>query len=365
MIGRTLTRYFGMRFVSAFFMIFIGIFALVALVEFIESMRRAAGEVTAPAWLIAQMALFRVPQITERIMAFAVLVGAMACYLNLSRRLELVVARAGGMSAWQFIGPAVIAAFCIGILATTIYNPLAATLQERSKTIEFGIHGGGGQRSGLQQTGSGYWVRQRGGNGHSVMYAATSSDQGVRLGGVTVFTYDADGRYSERIEAKSAGLESGFWRLADVRIYAPDVPPRDTDEYHLPTQLGAEQVRQSFATPETVPFWDLPSYIKVAENAGRAAAGYKLQYQLLLARPFVLASMVLLAAAVSLRLFRFGGVQNMVLSGIGAGFLLYVLSKITEDLSKAELMNPVAAAWLPAVVGGLTGLVALLHLEDG
>jgi len=75
--------------------------------------------------------------------------------------------------------------------------------------------------------------------------------------------------------------------------------------------------------------------------------------------------MVLLAAAVSLRFFRFGGIQKMVLSGIAAGFLLYVLSKVTEDLSKAELMHPVAAAWLPVFVGGVTGCVALLYQEDG
>jgi lipopolysaccharide export system permease protein len=68
---------------------------------------------------------------------------------------------------------------------------------------------------------------------------------------------------------------------------------------------------------------------------------------------------------VSLRFFRMGGVQKMVLSGIAAGFLLYVLSKVTEDLSKAELMHPVTAAWLPVVVGSFTGLLALLHQEDG
>jgi lipopolysaccharide export system permease protein len=90
-----------------------------------------------------------------------------------------------------------------------------------------------------------------------------------------------------------------------------------------------------------------------------------LQLQKLLARPFLLAAMVLLAAAVSLRFFRFGGVQKMVLSGVAAGFLLYVLSKVTEDLSKAELMHPVAAAWLPVLVGGVTGFIALLYQEDG
>jgi lipopolysaccharide export system permease protein len=55
----------------------------------------------------------------------------------------------------------------------------------------------------------------------------------------------------------------------------------------------------------------------------------------------------------------------MVLGGVASGFLLYVVSKLTDDLSKAELMNPTIAAWLPAVVGGLAGTLALLHQEDG
>jgi lipopolysaccharide export system permease protein len=114
-----------------------------------------------------------------------------------------------------------------------------------------------------------------------------------------------------------------------------------------------------------VSFWQLPTYIRSSESSGFATAGYRLQYHKLIAQPFLLAAMVMLAASVSLRFFRMGGVQKMVLSGVGAGFLLYVLSKVTEDLSKAELMHPIAAAWLPVFVGGLTGFLALLYQEDG
>jgi lipopolysaccharide export system permease protein len=81
--------------------------------------------------------------------------------------------------------------------------------------------------------------------------------------------------------------------------------------------------------------------------------------------PLYLVAMVLLAAAVSLRLFRSGGVQRMVLSGVAAGFLLYILSKVTGDLSKASLMPPIVAALLPPFLGGVTGFVALLYQEDG
>ena len=196
-----------------------------------------------------------------------------------------------------------------------------------------------------------FWVSQRSDDGQAIINAKTSRDQGVGLNGVSVFTFDQDGHFKQRIEARAALLEPGDWRLLDARVYALGTLPADHAEYRLKTSLTPEQVRESFATPETVPFWELPLYIKIAEHAGLVAAGYRLQFQKLLARPFLLAAMVFLAAAVSLRFFRFGGVQKMVLSGVAAGFLLYVLSKVTEDLSKAELMHPVAAAWLPVLVG--------------
>jgi lipopolysaccharide export system permease protein len=362
-IGGTLSRYFGMRFLTSVIGSFIGVVALAAMIDYIELMRRGADWPNATAWLLAKISMFRVPQLTERIMPFSVLVGAMSCYLSLSRRLELVVARAAGVSAWQFVAPAMIGAFAFGVIATTIYNPVSATLHERSKRLEAGMQGE--NLSALQGSTSGFWVRQKSADGSAIINANSSREQGAELGGVSVFTFDSEGHFQTRIEAKSATLQQGYWLLDDARIYANGKAPDIEDSYRLATNLTLEQVRESFATPETVPFWQLPNYINMADRAGLGAAGYRLQYQLLLARPFLLAAMVMLAASVSLRFFRMGGVQKMVLSGIAAGFLLFVLSKITEDMSKSELMSPVAAAWIPVVVGGLTGFVALLYQEDG
>jgi lipopolysaccharide export system permease protein len=250
-----------------------------------------------------------------------------------------------------------------GTGATTIYNPVSAVLHERSKRLEADMLGE--NMSALQENTSGFWVRQKSADGAAIINANSSREQGAVLGGVSVFTFDSEGHFQSRIEAKSATLQQGYWQLDEARVYVSGKAPDIEDSFRLATNLTLEQVRESFATPETVPFWQLPTYIDMADRAGLGAAGYRLQYQLLLARPFLLAAMVMLAASVSLRFFRFGGVQKMVLSGITAGFLLFVLSKITEDMSKSELMSPVAAAWIPVVVGGLTGFVALLYQEDG
>jgi len=364
MITGRLYRYFAMRFFNYVSASFIGVVALAAMMDYVEMMRRGADWPHATAWVLAEISLLRVPQLTEHIMPFSVLVGAMACYVTLSRRLELIIARAAGVSAWQFVAPAVVVALLFGAFATTVYNPLAAMLHERSKRIESELLGEL-PTSALQESTSGFWVRQKSTAGAAILNAKSSRDQGAQLGGVTVYTFDSAGHFRDRIEATSATLERGYWLLDDARVYAVGKPPALQETYRLGTNLTLEQVRESFATPETVPFWELPSYIEMADRAGLSAAGYRLQYNVLLSRPFLLAAMVLLGASVSLRFFRFGGVQSMILGGICAGFLLFVLSKITEDMSTAELLSPVLAALIPVLVGSLTGFVVLLYQEDG
>ena len=363
MVTNTLGRYFAGRFVISALGVFASIFVLLVLVDYIEMVRKTSGLASASAVMVAETSLFRVPQLLEKMMPFCVLIGAMTCYLALSRRLELVVARSAGVSAWQFIAPALASSILLGILATIAYNPMSANLRELSKRMEaelFGAAPGGGI-----QDASGFWLNQINPDGQVMINAARSEQQGARLTGLTLFRFDADGHFKERIEAREATLEEGHWLFKSVRRYSLDAAPIDQDSFELPTSLTPAQVRNSFSTPETVSFWQLPSYIRSSESSGFATAGYRLQYHKLLAQPFLLAAMVMLAAAVSLRFFRFGGVQKMVLSGVGAGFLLYVLSKVTEDLSKAELMHPIAAAWLPVCVGGLAGFLALLYQEDG
>jgi len=363
MVTNTLGRYFAGRFVISALGVFASIFLLLVLVDYIEMVRKTSGLASASAIIVAETSLFRVPQLLEKMMPFCILIGAMTCYLALSRRLELVVARAAGVSAWQFISPALASAILLGVLATTAYNPMSANLRELSKQMEaelFGSAPGGGI-----QDASGFWINQVNSDGQVIINAARSEQQGVRLTGLTLFRFDNDFQFKERIEAREATLEDGYWLFRAVRRYSLDAPPLEQDSFRLATSLTPAQVRNSFSTPETVSFWQLPSYIRSSESSGFATAGYRLQYHKLIAQPFLLAAMVMLAASVSLRFFRFGGVQKMVLSGVGAGFLLYVLSKVTEDLSKAELMHPIAAAWLPVLVGGLTGFLALLYQEDG
>ena len=133
MMTNTLGRYFAGRFVVSAVGVFASIFVLLVLVDYIEMVRKTSGLASASAITVAETSLFRVPQLLEKMMPFCVLIGAMTCYLALSRRLELVVARAAGVSAWQFIAPALASAILLGVAR---HHRLQSDVGESARTLQ-------------------------------------------------------------------------------------------------------------------------------------------------------------------------------------------------------------------------------------
>ncbi len=363
MVGATLWRYFATRFLVSILGLFAFAAVLIFIFDFLELVRRAADKEGFSVFTIAMVSLLRIPVLLEQVLPFATLFGAIMAFVTLSRSLELVIARASGMSIWQFAAPAMIVALVIGTLAVVAYNPLAVALKDHSDRLSVEIFGS--SEKVLLQTSSNAWLRQDGRDGETILRASQSTDQGLHLYGVTIFAFDRNGVFRERVEANEAILGDGTWDMRNVVVYTADDEPRHYESYLVSTYLGPLEVRQSIASPDSVSFWDLPRLIELAQRAGLPAYRYSLQYETLFARPLLLAAMVLIAAAVSLRVSRFGGLGKMILGGITAGFVLYVLTELTKDLGGAGIISPVVAAWSPGIVATLMGFTILLHQEDG
>jgi lipopolysaccharide export system permease protein len=360
-IGRTLGVYVALRFLKMIAGVFATIYMLIFTLDFVELMRRAGDAEGASTGIMVTLAFYRAPSIAEQVLPFAVLFGAMGALLGLSRKLELVVARAAGVSAWQFLQPGIVTGALIGIIAVTMFNPIASNFKQRAANIEAKIF----SKSGSATNAKDLWLRQKSMDGQAVVRAISASDQGRQLNQVTFYNYDAAGRFIDRVEATKAVLFEGYWQLTDARVVSTIDEPQTYGSFLVATNLEVEQVRRSFTPPEQVSYWDLPEVIDRTERAGLDATRYRLQEAALTARPLLLVAMILVAATVSLRFFRFGGVARMVLGGVVAGFVLYVATELTEDLGANGIIAPVMAAWLPAILGSLLGVLALLHQEDG
>lgn len=360
-IGWTLAIYFARRFAIMVLGIFLFFAILVGTITYLEFMTRSMSANAFDPIQVLLLTTYKIPGIAEELLPFVTLFGSISAFVIANRRLEVVVARAAGLSAWQFLLPACAVGLLIGILGTTVYNPVATALKGWADSAQAQLFSNAPQGS---DTGP-IWLRQAAEGRESIIGAGQTFDHGMGLSNVTAFTFNENGSFRERIDAAKGHYTDGEWLLDNATITTPGHTPKVQKVYHLPTSLSPNQVRQTFDNVDSNSFWELPALIAAARAAGVSADRYELRYHNLLSRPVVLLAMVLIAAIVSLRFSRSRDVGNMILAGVAVGFMLYVVSKIAWDLGSGGIVPPQLAAWLPAIVTLLVGTTVLLHLEDG
>ncbi len=361
----TLSSYVGRHFLVGFLAVFFVFVSLIFLFDVIELLRRSATKADVPFQAVLEMALLKLPHMGQEIFPFAVLFGGMAAFWRLTRSHELVVTRAAGVSAWQFLTPALMLAFLLGLMQIMAINPLASATLSRFERLE-AVHLKG-QKSALAISESGLWLRQAYKNGQAVVHAERVFQQGVEveLGSVVVYIYKGTDQFVGRIDAESANLEDGFWHMYEATIFQPEKPSSYEKEYWLETDLTLTRIQDSFAPPETMSFWDLPGFIHTLEAAGFSGVRHRLHWHSLLAAPLLMCAMVLIAATFTLRHTRRGGTTFIIGAGVMTGFILYFFSDVVFALGLSDSIPVTLAAWTPSGVATLLGVAMLLHLEDG
>lgn len=171
--------------------------------------------------------------------------------------------------------------------------------------------------------------------------------------------------YAGRLDAESALLRNGFWELHNAHLTVPERPTEKRALYRLPTSLTLDRIQESFAPPQTLSFWELPQFIATLESAGLSSLKHRMFFYRLLAQPLLLCAMVLLAAVFTPRSMRRGGTLAVVISGIVAGFILFMTNDVALTFGVSGTIPPFLAAWAPAIASLMLGVAALLQKEDG
>jgi lipopolysaccharide export system permease protein len=340
--------------------------AVIVLVQFVDLSRQVGVRAEVGAGELFGLTLLRAPSVIQILLPFVFLFGVIAAYVGLNRRSELVAMRAAGVSAWRFIFPAGMAAFVAGVLTVVALNPLAAAMNAR-----FELDRARMMENYLPGAPKDVWLRQGDETNQIVIHATARDTVGgmVRLKGVSLFVYQKNARgqpeFKRRMEAAEAQLMPGFWQLRDVREATAGENSVHSDTLSIRSSMDAEAAMERFTSPEAIAFWRLPAAIRVTEQAGFSASGYKLRYHQLLATPVLFAAMTVLAAAFSLRLARLGGLAGLAGAGVALGFVVFFFDQFSGALAKGDIIPLFAAAWAPPLVALLSGLTLLCYTEDG
>jgi lipopolysaccharide export system permease protein len=362
-ISPTLALYIGGRFLAWVFGVSLVLAGVVLLGDAIELLRRTSEKPNVGFGIVVVMAFLQLPSTAQEVMPFGLLGATLGCLAQLSRTSELIIVRASGASIWQVLTPAVLLGLAIGVLRVSAFDPLSAAATERFDRMQQRYINDSDPMVRVSPTG--LWLRQATANDSYVLNARSIAPNRALFSEVTLLSFDAQDRFLERVDAASAELKDQAWILKDVRIIQPDKPPTSAAGLTIPAKLTYDQLLESFASAETLSFWQLPSFISVLESSGLPSRAHRLKYQRLLATPLLFVGIILLATSFSLRLPRFGGLPLAIGAGAMAGFLLYFLSSLAAALGVSSSMPLVLAAWGPAIITAILGITLLLYVEDG
>jgi lipopolysaccharide export system permease protein len=335
---------------------------LVMLIDFVEVSRSFSGHDLGAVRIIGLM-LMKSPTVILQLLPFVFLFGTLGAFVSLNRRSELIAMRAAGVSAWRFVFPAAGAAVLIGVLSVAVLHPAAASLDGLYSREWTRIRGGGGEEA------SAIWLREGDESRQIVIRADARNLATGALKDVSFFIYtvgpDGNRAFNERIDAASATLSAGSWRLTDARGASVGQQAREYASLDLPSSIAEDDAFNQFADPESTPFWSLPNQIGRIEQAGFSATAHRLEFQQLLAMPLMFGAMSILAAAFSLRLMRLGDLARMSIAAVVLGFAFFFINQFTAALGAAEAIPPFLAAWLPPILTVLSAFTLLFYTEDG
>ncbi|WP_265499160.1 LPS export ABC transporter permease LptG [Paracoccus beibuensis] len=367
-----LAGYVAKRFLRSFLLI-AGVFLLILfLIDMIEMIRRFSDRGIGLGGA-ARLAALNIAGSFYSILPLMTVLAGIALFLGLARSSEMVAIRASGRSALRVITAPSLTAVAVGALTVGLLNPLVAATGALYDDAVAEIDRAGSQTVSVGD--SAVWLRQAMQSdgeeaGQIVIRASRASPDAVTLYEASFMVFGADAGPIRRIEARKARLIPGAWELTDVADFPlnsgnPQAEVLRSETLRLASDLTAQRIREGFGRPESVPVWQLPTFIAGLERAGFSAARHSVWFQMELARPFLMAAMVMIAAAFTMQHVRGRNTGAAVLVAFGAGIALFFLRNLAQVLGDNGQISPAMAAWTPPLVGALLAMALILKREDG
>lgn len=374
-LSLTLSLYIVRQFLFGVLMVLAVFGMLIFMLDMLELVKRASNK-DIPFLVLVEMGLLKFPQVGQKVLPFAILIGTVLSYSKLTRTQELAVMRSAGVSVWQFLLPALLAASILGGLVIILINPVSCAMISQYERMENKYFRG--RSSFMDVSADGIWLRQQNISkdnkviGETILNAQHTAGMldKLELQDVTMFVFalgktGKPDHFIRRIDAKSASLLDNFWQLKSVIVTDSDSSAVKHDEYFLETTLTVKDIHNSFAPPDTISFWALPSFIRKLQESGFSALQHRLYWHTILLSPLFFTAMVTIGALFSLRPARQGRTGLLITASILTGFLIYFLTNLVSSFGLSGSMPVLVAAWAPVIACMLTGVGLLLHVEDG
>ncbi|MCX8505592.1 MAG: LptF/LptG family permease, partial [Alphaproteobacteria bacterium] len=235
----TLSYYIGRRFLSWVGLMLFALAVLVSLGNFLELLRKTAASENVTIGRMIPVVLYRLPFDMQYYLHFVVLFATIICFWQLSRTSELIVARAVGVSARQFLTPVVVIGVSLALFKILVWSPISAATYTRYERLLAVVQGG--VTTEFDLVANNLWLREKlsrdNFTGSYILHARKTSPDFIHVGRVSIMLFDQEGSMEKRYDAERVELVVGNWQLFNVTETLMGELPVPVANFSLPTEF--------------------------------------------------------------------------------------------------------------------------------
>lgn len=312
---------------------------------------------------LMQYYLFMAPEIMNRMMPVACLLGVVLTLSNLSRANELVALFAAGMSLLRISAPML---FWVALIAAGSYGLSDRILPLTARQKNFIFYNEIKKRPDMFSVvkTDRIWYRSN----NTIFNIKTLNPETSKAQGLTMYFFSDAWDLMQMISAREVEIRGKTWILRDgsVTLFSSESSFPLTSNFRektLPMGEDSQDLTSSGQTSEMLSQAELARFIGRNKEAGLDTLRYEIDYHAKFSFALSGLVMVLLGIPFAVGRARSGGIMLNLGICIGLVFGYWVLYSSSLTLGGHGQLPPVLAAWAPNLLMAAFGLFLLRRLK--
>ncbi|MEJ6951240.1 LptF/LptG family permease [Natronospora cellulosivora (SeqCode)] len=314
---------------------------------------------------LLQLFFLNLPAIVIFTLPMATLLGTIMAFGRLSGDSEITALRAGGISIYKIVAPAIITGLIMTFITIGVHEYLVPRANNISEEIVWEFRHG--QRR--PNTQSNLLLPNTDSRGRPDFFLYTrrfDGDTGEMLD--VIFQDYEDGRPIQLIEAEKAiWREDGGWQFIDGRIIyltvGERIPAITFAEYtQAPLDFRPAQISQLAKSISDMNYSELRERIELERQQGKSVNKELIELYHRISIPFANVIFALLAAVLGIQPQRSGGSATGMGISLAVIFVYYTIMTIGSALGEQGTISPFLGAWVQNFVFMIVGFVLLYRV---
>ncbi|MGI9461516.1 MAG: LptF/LptG family permease [Alphaproteobacteria bacterium] len=356
------------RFIKMMFSVMLLVFSILFLISFVESFGKGF-------YNAAIKSLFNSIDYFYNFLPFIFILATILFFSALQEKSELTAARVLSFGPWQIATPALSVALLFGIFYVFGFSPLSAKVNETWVNIKKPSK----TATTLEWIDKEFWLKEtwpkntfvnsdknylQNFNGSIVIHGYSLLGRERKLKDAQFFLIGDDGVMRIIFLAEEAILKNNQWQMVNVTRYEPGRPVRTIATDTIPSLLNQQSIKDLLLSPKELSVYKLNRYLEGVKDLGFSTYAYDVYFHRLIALPFILLAMTLLAAAFSFQYKTRGQRTQTILIAIILGFFVHFFFEMIRAFIISQELPAFLTAWLPAAMMMLLSVALFLHREE-